>query len=158
MKKVCIIVVNDLCFRGEREDRSGEVIKKILLRNGFAVEGKIVVPNEKEMIEEAIKHCCDNLKASLVLTAGGTGFSRRDVTPEATRRCLEREAMGIVEAIRTYSLEFTDKAMLSRAVSGIRGDSLIINLPGNEKAVKEALDVILGAVSYGLDILSESEN
>ncbi|MGN0795764.1 MAG: molybdenum cofactor biosynthesis protein B [Christensenellales bacterium] len=156
MRKVCIIVVNDLCFRGEREDRSGEVIKKILLRNGYTIEGKIVVPNEKEMIEEAIKHCCDNLKAPLVLTTGGTGFARRDVTPEATKNCLEREAMGIVEAIRTYSLEFTDKAMLSRAVSGIRGDSLVINLPGSEKAVKEALDVILGAVSYGLDVLSEN--
>ena len=104
-------------------------------------------------IEEAIKHCCDNIKAPLVLTTGGTGFSHRDVTPEATKNCIEREARGICDAIRMYSLEFTDKAMLSRAVSGLRGDSLIINLPGSEKAVKEALDVILGAVGHGLNVL-----
>ena len=158
MRKVCIIVISDKCFRGECEDRSSEVIKKTLLRNGYAIEGKIVVPNEKEMIEEAIKHCADNLKAPLILTTGGTGFSHRDITPEATKNCLEREAMGIVEAIRTYSLEFTDKAMLSRAVSGLRGDSLIINLPANEKAIKEALDVILGAVGYGIDVLLGSED
>lgn len=153
MRNVCIIVVSDRCFKGEREDKSGEMIKKILSRNGYRVEGKIVVPDEIEMIEEAIKHCCDNLKAPLVLTTGGTGFSHRDVTPEATKNCIEREARGICDAIRMYSLEFTDKAMLSRAVSGLRGDSLIINLPGSEKAVKEALDVILGAVGHGLNVL-----
>ena len=114
---------------------------------------QVILPDEKEMLANEFKYMCDELKVNLVLSTGGTGFSKRDITPEATKEVIEREAPGICEAIRWYSLQITKRAMLSRAVSGIRKDTLIVNLPGSPKACKEALDFALNDIKHGIDIL-----
>ena len=108
---------------------------------------------EETYVEKEMINMCDNLNVNLLLTTGGTGFSKRDITPEATKSVIEREALGIVEAIRFYSLQITKRAMLSRATSGIRQNTLIINLPGSPKACKEALDFVLDDVKHGIEIL-----
>ena len=114
---------------------------------------KVILPDEKTLLEQEMINMCDNLNVNLLLTTGGTGFSKRDITPEATKSVIEREALGIVEAIRFYSLQITKRAMLSRATSGIRKNTLIINLPGSPKACKEALDFVLADVKHGIEIL-----
>lgn len=114
----------------------------------------LIVPDEKEEIEKALIYLCDDVKADVVLTTGGTGFAPRDITPEATKAVMEREAPGIAEAIRIKSLQITPKAMLSRAASGIRGKSLIINLPGSPKAVKESLEFVLPVLPHAVEVLS----
>ena len=153
MFTVGIITSSDKGYRGEREDKSGQVIEEIVSQNGFKVIKKVVFPDEKDLLEKEMINMCDNLNVNLLLTTGGTGFSKRDITPEATKSVIEREALGIVEAIRFYSLQITKRAMLSRATSGIRQNTLIINLPGSPKACKEALDFILDDVKHGIEIL-----
>lgn len=153
MFTVGIITSSDKGSKGEREDKSGAVIEEIVSQKGFKVIKKVIVPDEKELLQKEMIDMADNLKLNLVLTTGGTGFSKRDITPEATKEVIEREAPGIVEAIRYYSLQITKRAMLSRAVSGIRKDTLIINLPGSPKACKEALDFVLDDVKHGIEIL-----
>lgn len=153
MFTVGIITSSDKGYRGEREDKSGQVIEEIVSQNGFKVIKKVVLPDEKDLLEKEMINMCDNLNVNLLLTTGGTGFSKRDITPEATKSVIEREALGIVEAIRFYSLQITKKAMLSRATSGIRQNTLIINLPGSPKACKEALDFVLDDVKHGIEIL-----
>ena len=153
MFTVGIITSSDKGYRGEREDKSGQVIEEIVSQNGFKVIKKVVLPDEKDLLEKEMKNMCDNLNVNLLLTTGGTGFSKRDITPEATKSVIEREALGIVEAIRFYSLQITKRAMLSRATSGIRQNTLIINLPGSPKACKEALDFVLDDVKHGIEIL-----
>lgn len=150
---VGIITSSDKGYRGEREDKSGQVIEEIVSQNGFKVIKKVVLPDEKDLLEKEMINMCDNLNVNLLLTTGGTGFSKRDITPEATKSVIEREALGIVEAIRFYSLQITKRAMLSRATSGIRQNTLIINLPGSPKACKEALDFVLDDVKHGIEIL-----
>ena len=153
MFTVGIITSSDKGYRGEREDKSGQVIEEIVSQNGFKVIKKVVLPDEKDLLEKEMINMCDNLNVNLLLTTGGTGFSKRDITPEATKSVIEREALGIVEAIRFYSLQITERAMLSRATSGIRQNTLIINLPGSPKACKEALDFVLDDVKHGIEIL-----
>ena len=153
MYTVGIITSSDKGYRGEREDKSGQVIEEIVSQNGFKVIKKVVLPDEKDLLEKEMINMCDNLNVNLLLTTGGTGFSKRDITPEATKSVIEREALGIVEAIRFYSLQITKRAMLSRATSGIRQNTLIINLPGSPKACKEALDFVLDDVKHGIEIL-----
>ena len=153
MFTVGIITSSDKGYRGEREDKSGQVIEEIVSQNGFKVIKKVVLPDEKDLLEKEMINMCDNLNVNLLLTTGGTGFSKRDITPEATKSVIEREALGIVEAIRFYSLQITKRAMLSRATSGIRQNTLIINLPGSPKACKEALDFVLDDVKHGIEIL-----
>ena len=153
MFTVGIITSSDKGYRGEREDKSGQVIEEIVSQNGFKVIKKVVLPDEKDLLEKEMINMCDNLNVNLLLTTGGTGFSKRDITPEATKSVIEREALGIVEAIRFYSLQITKRAMLSRATSGIRQNTLIINLPGSPKACKEALDIVLDDVKHGIEIL-----
>lgn len=153
MFTVGIITSSDKGYSGEREDKSGKVIEEIVSENGFKVIKKVVLPDEKDLLEKEMINMCDNLNVNLLLTTGGTGFSKRDITPEATKSVIEREALGIVEAIRFYSLQITKRAMLSRATSGIRQNTLIINLPGSPKACKEALDFILDDVKHGIEIL-----
>ena len=155
MFAVGIITSSDKGFTGEREDKSGELISKIVESKGYKVEKKVVVPDEEDIIMKELIHMADELKVDLILTTGGTGFSLRDVTPEATVKVCDRMANGIAEAIRNYSLSITPRAMLSRAVSGIRNKTLIINLPGSPKAVQEALDYILDSVHHGLEILTD---
>ena len=153
MFTVGIITSSDKGYKGEREDKSGQVIEEIVSQNGFKVIKKVVLPDEKDLLEKEMINMCDNLNVNLLLTTGGTGFSKRDITPEATKSVIEREALGIVEAIRFYSLQITKRAMLSRATSGIRQNTLIINLPGSPKACKEALDFVLDDVKHGIEIL-----
>ena len=153
MFTVGIITSSDKGYRGEREDKSGQVIEEIVSQNGFKVIKKVVLPDEKDLLEKEMINMCENLNVNLLLTTGGTGFSKRDITPEATKSVIEREALGIVEAIRFYSLQITKRAMLSRATSGIRQNTLIINLPGSPKACKEALDFVLDDVKHGIEIL-----
>lgn len=153
MFTVGIITSSDKGYRGEREDKSGQVIEEIVSQNGFKVIKKVVLPDEKDLLEKEMINMSDNLNVNLLLTTGGTGFSKRDITPEATKSVIEREALGIVEAIRFYSLQITKRAMLSRATSGIRQNTLIINLPGSPKACKEALDFVLDDVKHGIEIL-----
>ena len=153
MFTVGIITSSDKGYRGEREDKSGQVIEEIVSQNGFKVIKKVVLPDEKDLLEKEMINMCDNLNVNLLLTTGGTGFSKRDITPEATKSVIEREALGIVEAIRFYPLQITKRAMLSRATSGIRQNTLIINLPGSPKACKEALDFVLDDVKHGIEIL-----
>lgn len=153
MYTVGIITSSDKGYLGEREDKSGEVIREIVEANGFKVEKYIVLPDNKEMLSKEMMYMCDSLGVNLILTTGGTGFSKRDITPEATKLVIEREAPGICEAIRYYSLQITKRAMLSRAISGIRKDTLIVNMPGSPKACKEALDFVLEDVKHGIDIL-----
>lgn len=148
-----IISVSDRCSRGECEDKSGPLIRELTADLGKTTE-YIIVPDEKEEIEKALIYLCDDVKADVIFTTGGTGFAPRDVTPEATKAVIEREAPGIAEAIRLKSLEITPKAMLSRAVSGIRKSSLIINLPGSPKAVGEALKVVLTVLPHSIEVLS----
>lgn len=154
MFKVGIITSSDKGSIGEREDLSGPIIAELVKAKGYEVVSQIVLPDEKEVLMECMIHMADELLVDLILTTGGTGFSKRDVTPEATLNICDREASGIAEAIRYYSLSITPRAMLSRAVSGIRGDTLIVNLPGSPKAVKEALDYALDSIHHGLEILN----
>ncbi|WIV12580.1 MogA/MoaB family molybdenum cofactor biosynthesis protein [Proteiniborus sp. MB09-C3] len=154
MFRVGIITASDKGSKGEREDLSGKVIFDILEKKGYIIEKYVILPDDEVELSREMIHMSDDLKLDLILTTGGTGFSKRDVTPEATIKVCERMAQGISEAIRYYSLNITSRAMLSRAVSGIRKDTLIINLPGSPKAVKEALDYIIDSVHHGLEILT----
>lgn len=154
MFQVGIITISDKGSTGEREDKSGEVIKEIVEAKGYNVNTKEIIPDEENQIYDRLVYMSDDLKVDLILTTGGTGFSKRDVTPEATKNACEKMADGISEAIRQYSLQITKRAMLSRAVSGIRGDTLIINLPGSPKAVRESLEYIIDSIDHGLEILT----
>lgn len=151
-----IIVASDKGSRGERLDKSGTLIKEIMEKNNYSVEKYAILPDQQDLLMEELIHMSDVLKLDLVLTTGGTGFSQRDVTPEATLSVIERQTPGISEAIRYNSLQVTPRAMLSRAVSGIRKNTLIINLPGSPKAVKESLEYILPSLDHGLEILKGS--
>jgi len=154
MFKVAIITSSDSGYAGEREDKSGPVIKKIVEENGYEVIHMIVLPDEKEMLSAEMKRICDDNIAELILTTGGTGFSPRDCMPEATLAIGERIVPGIPEAMRAYSMKFTKRAMLSRATSTIRNKTLIINLPGSPKAVTECLEYIITELKHGLEILT----
>ena len=146
--KAAIITSSDKGYAGEREDVSGQVMEDMLKEAGYEILRKVVLPDEKDMLAaEMIKMSEDG--ADLVMTTGGTGFSKRDVTPEATKMVIEKEARGITDAILFYS----PRAMLSRAIAGIRGETLIVNLPGSPKAVREALEYILPSLKHGLEIL-----
>lgn len=158
MFRVGIITASDKGSVGAREDKSGEIIAEIMENKGYIVASKVIIPDEEDIIYNEIVNMADNLKVDLVLTTGGTGFSLRDVTPEATIKACDRMANGIAEAIRYYSISITPRAMLSRGVSGIRNKTLIINLPGSPKAVKEALDYILDSVHHGLEILTGKDS
>lgn len=154
MFRVGIITSSDKGSKGEREDLSGAVIKEMVEARGYNVVSQIILPDEEELLSAEMIRLSDELKVDLVLTTGGTGFSKRDVTPEATIKVCDRMAPGITEAIRQFSLSITPRAMLSRAASGIRKETLIINLPGSPKAVKEALEFSLDSVHHGLEILT----
>lgn len=154
MKRVAIITSSDSGYRGEREDLSGKVIKKIVELNGYQVVSMMLLPDEKKMLADAMAEIADQNKAELILTTGGTGFSPRDCMPEATGSVIEREVPGIPEAMRAFSAQFTKRAMLSRAAAGIRKSTLIINLPGSPKAVRECLEFIITELSHGIEILT----
>ncbi|HIY00974.1 MAG TPA: MogA/MoaB family molybdenum cofactor biosynthesis protein [Candidatus Blautia faecipullorum] len=154
MKRAAIITASDSGSRGEREDLSGPAIREILEREGYQVTAMELLPDDRAMLAGKMREIADSGKADLILTTGGTGFSQRDVTPEATEDIIERRVPGIPEAMRAYSMTITKRAMLSRATAGIRGTTLIINLPGSPKAVRESLEYIIGALEHGLEILT----
>ena len=154
MKRAAIITASDSGYRGEREDKSGPAIREILEKEGYEVVAMELLPDDRAMLAGKMQEIADSGKADLILTTGGTGFSQRDVTPEATEEVIERRVPGIPEAMRAYSMTITKRAMLSRATAGIRGTTLIINLPGSPKAVRESLEYIIGALDHGLEILS----
>ena len=153
MIKTAILTISDKGSRGERIDGTGPAIENELEGKGYSISFYKIVPDEKLQIEKELIYLCDELKVDLILTNGGTGFSKRDVTPEATRNVIDKYVPGIGEAMRMKSLTITPKAMLSRAISGIRGESLIINLPGSPKAAVENLQFILPALPHGIEIL-----
>ena len=154
MKRAAIITASDSGYRGEREDLSGPAIREILEREGYEVISMDILPDDQVMLAGKLQEIADSEKAELILTTGGTGFSERDVMPEATEEVIERKVPGIPEAIRAYSMTITKRAMLSRATAGIRGKTLIINLPGSPKAVEESLAEILEEVIHGVEILT----
>lgn len=153
MFRATIVCMSDKGYRGEREDISSNVIEEILLENNYTISEKIIIPDEYSLIKDTLKNICDSNLADLIITTGGTGFSKRDVTPEATLEVCEKVVPGIPEAIRAYSMTITKRAMLSRAAAGIRKDTLIINLPGSPKAVRESLEYIISTLNHGLEIL-----
>ena len=148
-----IVCVSDRCSRNICEDKSGPLIEEMLKNLGSAEE-YIIVPDEKEEIEKALIKLCDEKAVNVIFTTGGTGFAPRDITPEATKAVIEKDVPGIPEAIRLKSLEITDKAMLSRATAGIRKSTLIVNLPGSPKAVREALEVVIPVLPHAVEVLS----
>ncbi len=154
MYKAGIIVSSDRCYKGEMVDESGKAIKTFLSSYGYEVFEPIIVPDEKEILQSKLIMLCDVEKVDVVFTSGGTGFSPRDIVPEATLALVDRLASGIAEAIRARSLAITPNAMLSRAVAGIRNNTLIINLPGSPKGAVEGLEVVIGQLPHALGLLS----
>ena len=148
-----VITLSDRASDGTYEDRSGPLMKEILEEAGYEVVEYLLLPDGRVRLEQELRRLADQRQVNVVFTTGGTGFSERDLTPEATIAVCDRMAPGIAEAIRYYSLQITPKAMLSRAASGIRGKTLIVNLPGSPKAVREALGFILPSLGHGLGIL-----
>ena len=153
MYTVAVITVSDKGSAGERVDLAGPVVCEMLEGAGFRVFYTDIVPDDRGVIERALIKCSDELDAALVVTTGGTGFSPRDVTPEATIAVCERMTPGIPEAMRLESLKITNRAVLTRQQAGIRGDTLIINLPGSPKAARENLAAVLAALDHGLEML-----
>jgi molybdopterin adenylyltransferase len=154
MITVGILTISDSSYRGEREDLSGPLIREMVVEHlGAKVELEAVVPDELDIIKGTLMVWADEVGLDLILTTGGTGFGPRDVTPEATSAVIQREAPGLAETMRAKGFEITPHAILSRAVAGIRGHTLIVNLPGSPKAVREDLAVILPALPHGIELL-----
>jgi len=153
MIKVGILTISDKGSQGEREDLSGKVIEEVAKKINGEVKYYKIIPDEKDIIQEELIKTVDELHLDLILTTGGTGLAKRDVTPDATLEVIEKEVPGISEIIRSESFKKTDRAILSRGVAGIRKESLIINLPGSPKGVRESLETILEALPHGIEIL-----
>lgn len=153
--RIGILTVSDRSARGERMDASGPALEGAVGEQGWKVVQREIVPDDQEMIETTLMTWCDSHTMDVVLTTGGTGFNRRDVTPEATLAVIERAAPGLAEAMRFASLQKTPHAMLSRATSGIRGSTLIVNLPGSPRAALENLSVIVPVLPHAVELLRE---
>jgi molybdopterin adenylyltransferase len=153
--RVGILTISDRSARGERPDLTGPALQSFLESRGWEIVETAIVPDEMDEIQQTLVRWTDSGQMDLILTAGGTGFSPRDCTPEATLSILERLAPGLPEVMRAYSLQITPHAMLSRAVAGIRGKTLIVNLPGSPRGAKENLEVILPGLPHGIALLSE---
>ena len=152
-----VVTLSDRGSRGEREDKSGPLIVSILEEHGYKTVETLLLPDERHQLEAALRRLADEVRVNVVFTTGGTGFSPRDVTPEATIAVCDRLAPGIAEAMRYFSLQITPRAMLSRQTAGIRKSTLIVNLPGSPKACREDLDFILPVLGHGLGVLLETE-
>ena len=153
MYTASILTISDKCYEGLREDLAGPAVREILESAGYVVEYISIIPDEQDMIEHTLIKCADELDIALIVTTGGTGFSTRDVTPEATTAVCTRLTPGIPEAMRAESLKITNRAILARQQAGIRGESLIINLPGSPNAARENLNAVLPALEHGLEML-----
>ena len=152
--RAAVITLSDKGSRGEREDKSGPLIVEMLTAAGYVVEETMILPDEAKALKAQLIRMADGRQVNLVLTTGGTGFAPRDVTPEATLAVCDRLTPGIPEAMRYASMQITSRAMLSRALAGIRKGTLILNLPGSPKAAKENLEAVLPAIGHGLEMLS----
>jgi molybdenum cofactor synthesis domain-containing protein len=153
MYTAAVITVSDRASSGVYADRTGPAVAELLTAAGYEVIRQVIIPDEKNTIMDALISACEN-GISLVITAGGTGFAPRDVTPEATRAVIERECPGIAEYMRMKSCEVTPRAILSRGIAGIRGTSLILNLPGSPRGAAENLAFVLDHLAHGLDMLA----
>ena len=156
--RTAVMTISDKGSRGEREDLSGPAIAEMVTAYGYQVVETLMIPDDQKRIEEELIRLADSGQVDLILTTGGTGFSPRDVTPEATMAVMTRNAPGIAEAMRALSMKYTKRAMLSRAASVIRGNTLIINMPGSPKAVRECLEEILDSVDHGLRIMTAKDS
>ena len=152
--KAAVVTLSDKGHAGEREDKSGSLVREMIGAAGYDVQEMILLSDDHEEIKKCLLRLCDEDKMDIVFTTGGTGFAPRDCTPEATLAVADRNAPGIAEAMRAASMKITPRAMLSRGVSVIRGQTLIINLPGSPKAVRENLEAILPSLDHGLVILT----
>jgi molybdopterin adenylyltransferase len=156
MITVGIITISDGAARGERQDVSGERMRTLISQlPNSQISAQTIIPDEQEQITATLLDWSDNQHLNLILTTGGTGLAPRDVTPEATKVVIERDAPGIAEALRAMSLQHTPMAMLSRGVAGVRGRTLIINLPGSPKAVQECLTYIIEVLPHAINLLTE---
>ena len=155
--RVAVITVSDRGSRGERKDTSGPEIAGILEAHGMEIVSRLLVPDERDMISHALIEMCDSNKIDLILTTGGTGVSPRDVTPDATKDVIDREIPGMAEEMRRQSGLVTPNAMISRAIAGIRGRALIINLPGSPRGAKENLSVLLPALNHAMEKIQGDE-
>lgn len=153
MYSAAVITMSDKGSAGLRKDTAGDAVVSILEDRGFGIEYRTLIPDDINEIKSELIKCSDNLGVNLVVTTGGTGFSKRDVTPEATLEVVDKEIRGIPEAMRAESMKITPMGMLSRAAAGIRKSSLIINLPGSRKAASECLEAVIDPVKHGLDVL-----
>ncbi len=149
-----VITVSDKCSVGERVDTSGPAVKEMLTEAGFEIKYTSIVPDDRDIISSEIIKCEYEIDADLIITTGGTGLSKRDVTPEATKAVIDYEIPAIPQTMLYYSLQFTPRAMLSRAVAGVRNDGLIINLPGSEKAARENLGAVIGTLDHALKMIA----
>lgn len=157
MIRTAIITLSDKGSRGERVDESGKIIREMITGIGGVASVYEILPDDEELIERTLSRLADSGDIDLVLTTGGTGVAPRDVTPEATRKVIDRELPGMAEAMRAESLRKTPHAMISRAVAGIRKLTLIVNLPGSPKAVRENLSVVLPAIPHALEKIKGSD-
>lgn len=156
--RVAVVTMSDKGSRGEREDLSGPTIVEMVTEFGYEVIETVIIPDDQKRIETELIRLADGRQADLILTTGGTGFAKRDVTPEATLNVATRLVPGIAEAMRMLSMKYTKRAMLSRAASVLRNETLIINMPGSPKAVRECLEEILDSVDHGLKILKAKDS
>lgn len=154
--RIAILTVSDACARGERADASGDACAAWSIEGGYAVSARATVPDESERIASQLVAWCDEGLADLVLTTGGTGLAPRDVTPEATRAVLEREAPGIAERLRSAMVETFPRAMLSRGIAGVRGRTLIVNLPGSPGGVRDGLATLGTVAEHAIAILADA--
>jgi molybdenum cofactor synthesis domain-containing protein len=148
-----VLTISDKGSRGERVDTAGPAVCQLLTDHGYTVVHTNLLPDDYEQIRAELIRCADQLQVCLAVTTGGTGFSQRDVTPEATLSVVEREARGIPEAMRAESLRITPMGCLSREAAGIRGETLIVNLPGSEKAARENLSAVVEPIKHGIEVL-----
>ncbi len=154
--KAAVLTISDRSSRGEREDKSGPTIKELLKFINAEIIEYLIIPDERDIISAKLKELADVAKADLIVTTGGTGLTQRDVTPEATLDVIDKRIPGFEEAMRAESIKITPHGMLSRAVAGLRNKTLIINLPGSPKAVRENLSVVLPAIPHAIELVKSS--